>query len=313
MHRVLFSILLTIASPAPAQDIDFFTLAAGDIGGNYFATARAICNVVNRADVGKLRCSPESTPGSVYNLDALASGQVDFAIVQSDWLETAEKGIGTFAQNGAMPDLVGVIALYQEQVTILVRKDSQIAGPKDLIGAIVDLGPPASGRRVTGERVLAALDVTLKQMKAVSELSSGAAIDELCDGKIDAIVLVTGHPDASVARALRDCSAELLPFGALDQATLAATGALYSRSSIPAASYGPDFVAVPTVAVTATLVTRNKPDSAAIPRAKAVLSAIRDNKVALVNRVPVLAGLNTAAPWPADMPIPAFPAGPASP
>lgn len=308
MRRFLLPILLCVPQLAVAQEMDFFTLAAGDIGGNYFATARAVCGEVNRTAKGRMRCSPESTPGSVYNLDGLASGQIDFAIVQSNLLASARDGTDAFASNGPMPNLTGVIALYQEQVTVLVGKTKTIATMKDFVGASIDLGPPASGRRATGESVLNELGVKLSDLGQLSELTNASAIDELCSGQIDAVVLVTGHPDAAVARAVGECGAHIVPFDAADQTVLADDGGLYSKSIIPAASYGADFAAVSTVAVTATLVTRAPSDAHGNKRVDAIINAIRDAKGALGRHVKVLADVDPAHPWPAYLPIPAHPA-----
>ncbi|MGL5009663.1 MAG: TAXI family TRAP transporter solute-binding subunit, partial [Paracoccaceae bacterium] len=212
MRAVTLALSLIAASPAIGQDQDFFTLAGGDVNGNYFATARAICSVVNAAELGRMRCSPEATPGSVYNLDALARSEVDFAIVQSDWLVAAHDGTGAFASIGPMDDLRGVLALYDEQITLLAARGSTLAGPMDLIGKRVDLGSPASGRRATATRLLDLMDIAPTRFGTLSELPTAAAIDGLCAGRIDAVILVTGHPDLSVARAIGECGARLVPF-----------------------------------------------------------------------------------------------------
>jgi uncharacterized protein len=307
MRRFLLPLLLAVSQPAIAQEVDFFTLASGEVGGNYFAVARAICSEMNRSAKGKMRCSPEATPGSVYNLDGLASGQIDFAIVQSDWLLSAQAGSGVFKSNGPMPDLVGVYALYQEQVTILVGEDSTIKSMKDFFGATVDLGPPSSGRRATSERVMFALKMTPLNLGQVSELSNGAAIDELCSGRIDAVMLVTGHPDQSVARAIHDCGARIVSFSADDQNKLNGENGLYARSVIPEGTYGVGTAEVQTVAVTATLVTRQKAGGTHSASANALASAIRDASVRLGRRVPVLSDLYVSISWPANMPIPLYP------
>jgi uncharacterized protein len=296
MRALLFA-LSVLSGPVAAQDAQFFTLAGGDVGGNYFATARAICAEVNRTNAGVLRCSPEATPGSVYNLDGLAVGEIDFAIVQSDWLLAARDGTGAFEMRGPMADLRGVLALYQEQVTLLAAPDTAITGPADLRGARVDIGPPASGRRATAERLLGIIDITPASFGQLSELTTSAAIDELCAGRLDAIMLVTGHPDLAVARAIGNCDARLVPFFEDDFAeTIAETG-LYAMSDIPAGAYGAGSPAIPTYAVTATLVTRNLEPSTPDPRVIAIVTATRAAAVTLGRRVPVLAGLRASAAW----------------
>jgi uncharacterized protein len=295
--RFLLWFWALMATPLAAQDFRFFTLAGGDVGGNYFATARAICAEVNRAEAGRMRCSPEATPGSVYNLDGLAAGEIDFAIVQSDWLLAARDGTGAFEARGPMEDLRGVLALYQEQVTLLAAPDADITALDDLKGARVDIGPPASGRRATAERLLGILNLAPTMFGQLSELTTGPAIDELCAGRLDAIILVTGHPDLAVARAISTCNARLVPFAdpALAE-TIADTG-LYAMSEIAAGAYGASSPAVPTYGVTATLVTRNLEPSTPDMRVIALVNASRAAASVLARRVPVLAGLQSNAAW----------------
>jgi uncharacterized protein len=296
MRHALLCLLL-LSCPAAAQDMTFFTLAGGDVGGNYFATARAICAEVNRTAKGQMRCSPEATPGSVYNLDGLASGEIDFAIVQSDWLLAARDGAGVFANIGPMADLRGVMALYQEQVTLLVAADAGVAGPADLPGKRVDIGPPASGKRATAERLLGIIDITPAMFGQVSELTNAVAIDELCAGRLDAVIMVTGHPDLSVARAIGTCGARLVAFTDADHADAIAAAGLYTPSTIAAGIYGAESAAVPTFAVTATLVTRNTMPDTPDLRVVAIVTAVRGAAATLSRRVPVLAGLDAKAAW----------------
>jgi uncharacterized protein len=304
MRAIILIITLLAGAPATAQDPIFFTLASGDVNGNYFATARAVCSVVNSAARGQLRCSPEATAGSVYNLDALARSEVDFAIVQSDWLVAARDGTGVFAETGRMPDLRGVLALYDEQVTLVVARDSKISGPKDLIGKRVDLGSPASGRRATATRLLELMAIDTVQFAAVSELPSAAALDELCDGQVEAVILVTGHPDLSVARAIGDCGARIVPFLDDRTANVIAAAGLYSVSFVPEGTYGADSVAVPTYAVTATLVTRQS-DGGSDPRVTGMIAALSAANGSLSARLPVLGNLNVSVPWRETLGVPA--------
>jgi uncharacterized protein len=303
----VFVAALTFCAPAAAKDMSFFTLAGGDVGGNYFATARAICAEVNRAMKGEIRCSPEATPGSVYNLDGLAAGQIDFAIVQSDWLSAARDGKGVFAASGPMPDLRGVMPLYQEQITLIAGKDTPISGPADLAGARVDLGSAASGRRATAENLLAQIDMTPAQFSQLSELSVGSAIDELCAGRIDAVILVTGHPDFFVRRAIGECQARLIPFASAGHAEQIESAGLYIRSVIPAGTYGAAVPAIPTFAVTATLVTRLAKVESRDPRVAAIVNTVRAAQTALSRKLPVLANLNARAVWPKTLGVEAHP------
>jgi uncharacterized protein len=302
------------ATAAGLKTGGFFTLAGGDVGGNYFAVARALCRAVNRDHPGVLRCSPEATPGSVYNLTALGRGNVDFAIVQSDWLAAATDGTGPFAGTGPVADLRGVAVLYSETVTILAAPDAPAGGLVNLAAERIDIGPPGSGRRATVERILDAAGMPLTGFAAVTELPVPSAIDELCAGRVDVVALVSGHPDPNVNRAISDCGARLVPIlSPVARQRIEATG-LYRATSIAAGSYPGQTATVPTYAVSAVIVTRA---DAEVPKVQALVATLATNAVSLARSAAVLSGLDTsrtpAQNWPEDAPIPLHPALAAAP
>src|SRR5262249_3203609 len=80
---------------AQARDEIFASIGTGQLNGVYYPVGKAICQIVNRdLDTYGVRCSPEATPGSVYNIGALKSGELEFAIVQSDVQFAAYHGDG---------------------------------------------------------------------------------------------------------------------------------------------------------------------------------------------------------------------------
>src|SRR5688500_12264830 len=82
------------AIPAEAQQ-KFITIGTGGVTGVYYAVGGAICRLVNkdRKDHG-IRCSVESTGGSVYNVNTLRTGELDLGMAQSDVQFNATKGVG---------------------------------------------------------------------------------------------------------------------------------------------------------------------------------------------------------------------------
>ncbi len=258
MPRVLPALVLALAAATPArsEDLTFFTIGAGPIGGGYYAAARAICEEIHARFPGKMRCSPDPTPGSVYNVVALAEGQIDFALVQSDTQHFAVSGTGPFAAAGPNGDLRSVLALYPEPLTLIARAEAGIAGIPDLAGRRVSLGPRNSGSRATAIRLFEALAVPEKAVAEFRALPTGAAVDQLCEGQLDAILAVVGHPNPLVARALADCDAVLVPIAGPAIADHVAANDDYTSAAIPRGTYPDQNRAVPTFSVTATLMTR---------------------------------------------------------
>lgn len=73
-----------------------------------------------------IRCSVESTGGSVYNVNTIKAGELDFGIAQSDTVYQAYNGKGKF-EGKAIKELRSVIAIYPELLAFVVRKDAGIS------------------------------------------------------------------------------------------------------------------------------------------------------------------------------------------
>jgi TRAP transporter TAXI family solute receptor len=303
--RALILVCLIAAAALPARALTFLSMGTGDIDGGYYAVASAICERVNRTERGRLRCSPETTAGSLYNLAALRSGQIDIAIVQSDWQRHAYEGSSIFAEAGPMPALRSVMALHAEPVTLLARRAAGITGFGDLAGKRVDIGHPSSGRQASMRRIMESFGLTTDDFAAYAELPAGSAIAELCSGRIDATVLIIGHPNAGVARALADCDVVLLPLTGPEIDAFVAGNEDYRRVRIPLPTYPTLSSDIETIAVTATVVTLASADPAAIRvLVTETLSALDQ----LQEDVPLLAGLTPEAMRQSGLTAPLHPA-----
>lgn len=230
-------------------------MGSGDVTGSYYAAASALCDATNRAERNRLRCSPEATPGSIYNLGALRSGQLDFSLVQSDVQHMVLRSEGPFKGVQPFEDLRSVMSLYPETLTILARPGARILSIKGLVGKRVDIGLPASGRRATALRLFASLGLDRSDFLGLLELPTGSALAELCAGTIDATVLIVGHPNAGVQRAVEECDARLVTVSGPEVRRFLEQNRDYVYSSIPRTLYGKKGRAL-SFAVMATLVTR---------------------------------------------------------
>lgn len=290
------------AQDPTGREMTFYSVGTADLDGGYWRVAGALCRLANEASGPSARCSPETTPGSIYNLLALRQGQLDLAIVQSDWQRAAWEG--RLVDGEPMTGLRAVLSLYEEQATLLVRDGAGIESFGDLRGRVVDLGPPASGRRATLTQLMAAFGIREEDLRDTVELATSSALDELCAGTIDAALLVVGHPSETVARVLATCDVDLLPVAGPELTELLATGDLMA-SVVPVAAYripGPDR---PTVAVRATVVTRAEADSVVVG---AFVRAALRGLPQLRREEPLLSGLDLESMRDAGQTAPLHPA-----
>ena len=230
--------LFLATAPVQASDQIFATIGTGGVTGVYYPTGGAIARLVNkgRKEHG-IRCSVESTGGSVYNLNAIAAGELDMGVAQSDWQYHAYNGTSKFAKKGPNKDLRAVFSVHPEPFTVVARADSGIKNFMDLKGKRVNIGNPGSGQRGTMEVVMKAMGWTKDDFKLASELKSAEQSSALCDNKIDAIVFTVGHPSGSIKEATTSCDSVMVTVDGPVIEKLVNDADYYRMATIPGGMY----------------------------------------------------------------------------
>ena len=198
------------STPAVAQQ-KFITIGTGGVTGVYYAAGGAICRLVNkdRAKHG-IRCSVESTGGSVFNVNTIKAGELDMGFSQSDVQYNAFKGLGQFKDAGAWADERAVFSVHPEPFTVLARKEANVKSFADFKGKRFNVGNPGSGTRASLEELLAAMGWKLGDFSLASELKADEHGPALCDGKIDGFFYGVGHPSANIQDPTTSCGAKLV-------------------------------------------------------------------------------------------------------
>jgi hypothetical protein len=233
------SLATVIAAPAPGLAADqFVTIGTGGVTGVYYPTGGAICRLMNRdRDEHGIRCSVESTGGSVYNLNTMRQGELDFGVVQSDWQYHAYNGTSRFSDQGPYDGLRAVFSVHPEPFTVVARADADIDHFDDLKGKRVNVGNPGSGQRGTMEVLMEAKGWSMDDFALASELKSAEQAQALCDNKIDAFVFVVGHPSGSIQEATTTCDTRLVEVSGPVVEGLVEDNPYYSVATIPGGMY----------------------------------------------------------------------------
>jgi len=234
----------------------FISIGTGGVTGVYYPAGGAICRLVNRdrAEHG-IRCGVESTGGSVFNVNAIRSGELEFGVAQSDIQFNAVNGTGQFTEGGAYEGLRAVFSLHPEPFTVVARADAGITDFEDLKGKRVNIGNPGSGQRATMEVVLDALGWTTGDFAVASELPPAEQAAALCDNNIDAMIYTVGHPSGAIQEATTACDTILVNVTG-DAITGLIDGNPYYRvATIPGGMYRGTASDVTTFGVGATFVT----------------------------------------------------------
>ncbi len=262
----------TFASGPAAAGQKFISIGTGGITGVYYPTGGAICRLMNkRKKETGIRCSVESTGGSIYNINNVRSGELDFGVAQSDWQYHAYHGTSKFKDKGPFKGLRAVFSIHAEPVTIIARDDSGIKNILDLKGKRFNIGNPGSGTRGTWEVIEQTLGWKRSDLKLATELKSAETGQAMCDNKIDAFFWLVGHPSAGTEEALASCPSHLVDATAPKINEMVAKTPFYAPAEIPAGMYPGQKDAVKTWGVRATLVTSDKvPDDVVYNLVKSV-------------------------------------------
>ena len=277
---------------ASAQDQTFIAIGTGGVTGVYYPTGGAICRLVNRdrAEHG-IRCGVESTGGSVFNINAIRGGELEFGVAQSDWQYHAYNGTSRFEEQGAFEELRAVFSVHPEPFTVVARADAGIETFEDLQGKRVNVGNPGSGQRGTMEVLMEAMGWTMDDFAVASELQAAEQSQALCDNNIDAMVYTVGHPSGSIQEATTACDSVLVTVANDAVDMLVAENPFYRTATIPGGMYRGNDADVETFGVGATFVT-----SADVPEevVYTVVSAVFENIDQFRSLHPAFANLDPA-------------------
>ena len=270
---------MTLAAvPTVASAQEFVTIGTGGVTGVYYPTGGALCRLVNkgRKDHG-VRCSVESTGGSIFNINSIRSGELDLGVAQSDWQYHAYNGTSKFKDAGAYKDLRAVMSVHPESFTVIARADAGVKTFDDLKGKRVNVGNPGSGTRATMEALLAAKGWDLKSFSLTSELKSSEQSKALCDNKVDAIAFVVGHPSGSIKEATTSCDTVVVTVAGPAVEKLVAENDFYRAAVIPGGLYSGTDSDAATFGVGATIVASAKTSEKAVYEiVKAAVTNIAD-------------------------------------
>ena len=280
---------LTGAPAAQAQQ-KFITIGTGGVTGVYYAAGGAICRLVNK-DRAKhnIRCSVESTGGSVFNVNTIKAGELDMGVAQSDVQFNAAKGMGQFQKDGPFKELRAVFALHPEPVTVVARKEANVKSFTDFKGKRFNIGNPGSGTRASLEELIGAMGWKLSDFALASELKADEHGPALCDGKIDGFFYLVGHPSANIQDPTTVCGAKLVSVTGPAVDKLVKEKPYYAKATIPGGLYPGNDQPTQTYGVLATFVSSSKVPADTI---YAVVKGVFDNFDEFKKLHPALANLD---------------------
>ena len=272
--------LLCSSLPAEAAKERFITIGTGGITGVYYPTGGAIARIFNaKKDVHKMRATAESTGASVFNINAIMVGDLDFGITQADRQYQAYNGLDEW-KDKPQKELRAVFALAPEAVTFVAADDSGIVDLKSAKGKVINIGNPGSGNRQNAIDVFEAAGLDYQKDFKAEGIKAADAPRMMQDGRIDGFFYTVGHPNGNIKEATAGKrKAHIVPIADIDP--LLKKFPYYSKTKIKAADYpeSSNKEDVETVGMLATFVTSaSQPDDVVYALTKEVFENLEEMK-----------------------------------
>lgn len=196
----------------PRKRVTHMILGTGSVQGAYFPIGGVICRLLNRhKSLHRIRCTLESTGGSIYNLRELRDDNFDLVFAQSDWQHHAYHGSSTFEKTGPNPQLRAVFALEADPLALIVKDQSDIKKFDDLENRVVSFGYSRSLQHRVINDFLAVKQWTDDNFKQVRRMGDAKQVGELCNDNVDAILLLTSSLTDYLKGLDESCHLRLVP------------------------------------------------------------------------------------------------------
>lgn len=252
------AILLVSFDVDAASKRIFVTIGTGGVTGVYYPTGGAISRMINKKfkQYG-IKATVESTAGSVYNINAVLSGDLEFGIAQSDRQYQAYHGLAEWKNRGPQKKLRSVFSIHPESITLIASVESGIKSLRDLKGKRVNIGNPGSGQLQNSKDVLEATGIPLSSIH-VEQAKAVEAPSLLQDGRIDAFFYTVGHPNGNIKEATSGrLKVRIIPIEGPGIDALLKRYPYYAKTIIPIKFYpkAKNTKDVPSIGVKATFVT----------------------------------------------------------
>ena len=200
---VVMLLLLPQCTPQEEQEKTVFvTIGTGGITGVYYPTGGNIAKMINKMskEYG-IRATSEATGGSVFNINAIMAGDLEFGVTQSDRQYQALNGLAEWKEKGPQNDLRAVFSIHPEAVTLVAADDAEILTIHDLKGKRINIGNPGSGQRQNALDALENAGINVREDLKVEGVKAAEAPGLLQDGRIDAFFYTVGHPSGAIKEA----------------------------------------------------------------------------------------------------------------
>ncbi|WP_109512259.1 TAXI family TRAP transporter solute-binding subunit [Pseudomonas ovata] len=243
---------LAVSSAAQAAPV-FINVLTGGTSGVYYPIGVGLSQLYSEAIPGA-KVSVQATKASVENLNLLQAGRGELAFALGDSVADAKNGVEDAGFKVPLTKLRAIAGAYPNYIQIVASKESGIKTLADLKGKTISVGAPKSGTELNARAIFKAAGLTYADMGKVQYLPFAESVELIKNRQLDATLQSSGLGMA----AIRDLASVMaLNYVSIPADTVTKIGnPAYQSAMIPAGTYDGQPEAVPTVAITNILVTR---------------------------------------------------------
>lgn len=250
----LVAATLCLAGQAHAQEDADYVLNTASTGGTYHPVGTAIATLskVKLLPTEGFSLTAVNSAGSGANVQALASGAADFAILQGLYGSYAATGTGPVSE--PQENLQAVSMLWQNVEQFLLSNDLVDGGTvSDMMaakGEAVAMGKENSGTLGSNQVLLEGLGMDFANDFAFVYAGYGPSVDAMADGQAVAAGIPSGVPTSAITKLMSTNGDKftLLSVTADEATKMDAGRELWTPYTIPAGTYPGQDADVETVA-----------------------------------------------------------------
>lgn len=262
---LMFGAVLVAADDNDDEEVEVFdgevgteplggvTILTGGTAGVYYPLGIALADVIDSNT--DANASGVASGASVTNVDELAMGDAELALVQNDIAFYGFEGSNMFDE--PLQEFSGLFTIYPETIQVVVMEDSGIETISDLEGMRVAVGDAGSGTEANAVQILEAHGLTLEDISP-QYLSFADASTNLQDGNIDAAFITSGTPTGAVQELSAQQDIKLLSIEEDALATLLEEYSYYTEVQLDEDTYENFDATATTVAVQAMVIASNE-------------------------------------------------------
>lgn len=214
-------------SPTISDSLTVLTIGTADSGGTMYPVGAAIANVLSD---DSLKVNVGASTGSAMNIQNLADGVVDLALVSGDAAYEA------YHSSESESGLRAVAAVYTSVSNWLAPKSENAYYVHDLKGLRIGVGPENSTTELAARVVIETIGLDQSNTIQVN-CGLGAGTEMVLNGELDAIHGFSGIPIGGLATLAEKVPCRVLRYTPEELDAILASNAIYSSGTIPAHTY----------------------------------------------------------------------------